>query len=57
MFMPFHGVFLGNQHASWSQQHKGKSDNIHDLSYGLEDMLKRNPGSFTYKPDMRIPGP
>jgi hypothetical protein len=24
MFMHFHGVFLGNQHAMWSKQHNGK---------------------------------
>jgi hypothetical protein len=24
MFMHFHEVFLGNQHAMWSKQHNGK---------------------------------
>ena len=32
-------------------------DNIQDLSYGLEEVLKLNPVSFTYKPEMRISGP
>jgi LPXTG-motif cell wall-anchored protein len=27
IFMRFHGVFLGNQHAMWSKQHNGKVSN------------------------------
>jgi trimeric autotransporter adhesin len=31
-------------------------ENIHELSYGLKEVLKFNPVTFTYKPEKGIPG-
>jgi hypothetical protein len=31
-------------------------DNVQDLPYGLDDVLKLKPVSFTYKPELKVPG-
>jgi len=42
IFMRFHGVFLGNQHAIWSKPHNGKVRKIIDIATSqYRDIVKK----------------